>query len=339
MTTQQLTAETARKAYELAGAAARGMTGYYNENYRVETSAGPVLVRIPIAGCDEMDIRSFPESDILRVLAVHQINAPRVLFVSNAPMFQIHEYIEGVPGNIAFPAGAAIPEHFIPDVIETIDALHRVRSSELPAALADWPADGDSTGILLRLIANTQRVYDQSVGRFGWLYREIGIPADPLGDVRAESETLSRRPFRLCHCDIHRKNVILSDGVTCFLDWEHALFGDPIYELAVHLHKMSYPAAAERRFVELARERLDEETTTAYDRDLDVYRRHERMKSVIVDAVRYRKQATAPGVEAAQIEYLAGKLAEKTAQAAPLWGSRSLSGEQARELLTMAPHR
>jgi aminoglycoside phosphotransferase (APT) family kinase protein len=50
--------------------------------------------------------------------------------------------------------------------------------------------------------------------------------------------TLHPRPFRLLHTDLHRKNMIVSRGRTYFLDWELALWGDPVYDLAVHLHKM-----------------------------------------------------------------------------------------------------
>lgn len=335
MSAQQLTVQMAHDAYEAARRTTDGMTGYYNENYRVDTAVGPVLVRIPIAGADEMDIRLFRESEILTLVRGQRVRAPRVLFVSDAPPFQIHQYVEGVQGSIAFPPGTDIPAHFIPDVVTMIERLHRVRSDELPAAAPDWPHDGDSTGILRRLIANTQRIYDESVARFGWLYEEIGVPENPLVSVWAQASTLSPRPFRLCHCDIHRKNVIVEHDSTYFLDWEHALFGDPIYDLAVHMHKMGYPPADETRFIELTRDRLEGQTTTALERDIDLYRRHERMKSVIVDAVRYRKQGTAPGVGNAQVDYLAGKLAQKTTAAAPLWGSRSLSVPDAAELLTM----
>jgi hypothetical protein len=63
-------------------------------------------------------------------------------------------------------AGTAIPAHFIPDVIEMIRRLHRVQSDD-PPALSDWPSDGDSTGVFRRLIANTQRIYDESKEKFG----------------------------------------------------------------------------------------------------------------------------------------------------------------------------
>ncbi|MFD0850890.1 phosphotransferase [Actinomadura adrarensis] len=35
------------------------------------------------------------------------------------------------------------------------------------------------------------------------------------------------RPFACVHADVHRKNMIVNDGVTAFLDWEPALWGDP----------------------------------------------------------------------------------------------------------------
>jgi thiamine kinase-like enzyme len=198
-----------------------------------------------------------------------------------------------------------------------------------------WPSDGDNVGFFGQLIANTQRVYDESIATFGWLYDEIGVPRQPLESVKADAVSLTPRSFRLCHCDIHRKNVVLADRQTWFLDWEHALLGDPMYELAVHLHKMSYSPQVQAEFLKLAQECLDRETTVGLESDLALYLRHERMKSVIVDTVRYRKQATAPGADTAEVEYLAGKLATKTQASAVLWGSRSLSTREAKELLTV----
>jgi aminoglycoside phosphotransferase (APT) family kinase protein len=51
---------------------------------------------------------------------------------------------------------------------------------------------------------------------------------------------LTSRPFVCVHADVHRKNMIVDEGVSTFLDWELALWGDPVYDLAVHIHKIAY---------------------------------------------------------------------------------------------------
>jgi aminoglycoside phosphotransferase (APT) family kinase protein len=337
MKSRRLTAEMAHEAYKAALGATDRMAGYYNENYRVDTPLGSVLVRVPIAGCDEMDIRLFPEDAILTLVRHHRISAPEVLFVSDAPAFQILQYVDGVPGNIAFPPGAPVPPHFLVDVVTMIQGLRQIGRDDLPATPPDWPVDGDCAGFLRRLIANTQRVYDESLESFGWLYAQIGIPPDPLDAVTAQAASLASRPFHLCHSDIHRKNVIVDRGKTCFLDWELALLGDPVYDLAVHLHKTSYSPAEEAQFISLAKERLDSDVLVGLASDLDPYRRHERMKSVIVDTVRYRKQAEAPDADPSEIDYLAAKLATKIGATSALWGCPDLSAQAVRGLLTMDP--
>lgn len=51
---------------------------------------------------------------------------------------------------------------------------------------------------------------------------------------------LTPRPFTCVHADVHRRNMIVGNGTTTFLDWELALWGDPVYDLGVHIHKMGY---------------------------------------------------------------------------------------------------
>lgn len=328
-----LTAQMARDAYEAAIASSDGLAGYYNRNYRVHTPAGTVLVRIPIAGADEMDIRRFPEHETLRIARQHGVFAPEVLYLSQEPPYEIHQYIDGVRGDTALALDCPLPPHFLGDIVSTLKALHNVTHQELPTVSGAWPADGDTDGFFRRLVYNTQRVYDESVDTYGWLYDRIGVPTDPLTQLISESEQLQSRPFRLCHCDIHRKNIIINDSRTWLLDWEHALWGDPVYDLAVHLHKMTYRPEDETKFLDLAVSVLDRDTTQGVQTDCALYRRHERMKSVIVDTIRYRKQATAPHSSDAGIIALASKLAPKTAATVPLWGNRALSVDEAVALL------
>lgn len=66
--------------------------------------------------------------------------------------------------------------------------------------------------------------------------------ADPVAPAVEAWSSLTRRPLVFVHSDIHRKNII-RDGASYFLDWELVLWGDPVYDLAVHFHKMDYTPA------------------------------------------------------------------------------------------------
>lgn len=53
---------------------------------------------------------------------------------------------------------------------------------------------------------------------------------------------MTPRPFALLHGDLHRRNLVVDDAWDLWaIDWELARVGDPLYDLATHLHLMQYP--------------------------------------------------------------------------------------------------
>jgi aminoglycoside phosphotransferase (APT) family kinase protein len=83
--------------------------------------------------------------------------------------------------------------------------------------------------------------------------------------------------------------MILSGRRTYFLDWELALWGDPVYDLAVHLHKMGYTPREYDTAVATWLASVPPHASQNWEPDLDAYLAHERVKSAVVDAVRYAK--------------------------------------------------
>jgi aminoglycoside phosphotransferase (APT) family kinase protein len=106
---------------------------------------------------------------------------------------------------------------------------------------------------------------------------------------------LTQRPFVCVHADVHRKNMIVDGGFSTFLDWELALWGDPVYDLAVHIHKMAYLPEEHEALVSRWLADMPADHTTGWEHDLDAYLAHERIKSAIVDAVRYSQAFTNDG--------------------------------------------
>ena len=196
----------------------------------------------------------------------------------------------------------------------------------------DWPSDGKTADFARRLSAVTQGVYAHFQPDFHELFTSLGIPPDPLALVRARWTTLHPRSFRLLHTDIHRKNMILAGGRTYFLDWELALWGDPVYDLAVHLHKMGYTPAEYEAMQAAWLTALPPGTSEGWERDLHTYLTHERVKSAIVDTVRYTKvitsgHASAHG-EAELFRKLAGKLGAAQATGGTWPASRPFTAEE-----------
>ncbi|MFB4295522.1 phosphotransferase family protein [Actinomadura sp. NTSP31] len=274
-----------RDLYERARAKGDSAAGYYNDNIRIDTADGPVIVRIPIHGADMMDLRPWREDRVLAAIAPYVRDAPRLLHVSADPPFQVHEFVAGDVLNDAAPRGVPVPPHVLDDTVRLFTQLARV--PRLPDIPATWPAEKDTAAFARLLSDLTQRVYDTYSTEYADLFATLAIPADPLAPVGALWRGLTPRPFTCVHADVHRRNMIVGGGATTFLDWELALWGDPLYDLAVHIHKMGYLPAEQDAVVARWRVAMPPERTAGWQRDLDAYLAHERIKSAIVDSVRY----------------------------------------------------
>ncbi|MEV5828749.1 aminoglycoside phosphotransferase family protein [Spirillospora sp. NPDC052242] len=271
--------------YEQARAHGEPATGYYNDNIRIDTPDGPVNIRIPIHGADMMDLRPWREERVLTAIAPHVLNAPRVLHTSTAPAFQVHEFVTGAVLNEVAPRGVPVPTHVLEDVPSLFVQLTNV--PRLPDVPASWPADGDTPAFAGLLSTLTQRVYDTFRDEYGDLFTELAIPEDPLAPVDDLWRGLASRPFACVHADVHRRNMIVDAERTIFLDWELALWGDPVYDLAVHFHKMGYLPLEQDTVKARWASTMPPTHLTGWERDLEAYLVHEQIKSAIVDSVRY----------------------------------------------------
>lgn len=307
--------------YRQAAAQAGPAAGYYNHNIKVATATGPVLVRMPMPGSDVMDLAIWPEAAVLRAIRDRVTYAPRLLYASDSPRFQILEFIDGELLDAVAPRGVPVPGHVIGDIGEAFTQICAIPRAMIPPLPADWPADGSTAGFAGRLSAVTAGVHERSLPEFGELFTSVGIPPAPLAHVLPSWATLHARPFRLVHADIHRKNMILSRGRTFFLDWELALWGDPVYDLAVHLHKMGYSPGEYQTAKATWLASVPRRASEHWEPDLDAYLAHERVKSAIVDTVRYAKIIVSGQASAQSQAELLAKLAEKLAAAQATGGN------------------
>jgi aminoglycoside phosphotransferase (APT) family kinase protein/tetratricopeptide (TPR) repeat protein len=298
--------------YQEAAAQVGRTSGYYNHNIKLATPAGPVIVRVPIPASDTMDLAIWPEASVLRTICDLVTHAPRLLYASDDPRFQIHEFINGEQLDALAPRGVPVPSHVIGDIGDVFSQLGAIPREKIPPLPADWPADGETVEFACRLSAITESVYEHFLPEYGGLFTSLGIPSDPLALVLARWTTLHARPFRLLHTDLHRKNMIVSRGRTYFLDWELALWGDPVYDLAVHLHKMGYSPSEDEAAQAAWLASVPGEASENWEADLDTYLIHERVKSAIVDTVRYTKVIVSENAssqsEAGLLRKLSGKI-------------------------------
>ncbi|MGI9004251.1 MAG: phosphotransferase [Pseudonocardia sp.] len=296
----------------------RRAAGFYNHNVRCESPMGTVNVRVPVVGADQMDLRLLPEPGVLRALSTAKARAPRLRWASSAPPFQVHDYVEGVVLDELAPRGEPVPDHVVTDVVALFRALGSMPRELLPELPASWPED--VCAVAERLSALTGAVISAHRPDFGSLWSALGIPEDPLDAVTAGWRSLQARPFRLVHSDVHRKNMIIAEGGVVFIDWELALWADPLYDVAVHLHKMAYLAAEEQRFLIGWQHAEPVAAATSWRGDLQTYLDHERVKSALVDSVRYAKLLRSGELAPVAQDALVRRLVAKLGAARVVWG-------------------
>ena len=308
-----------RDIYDIGTAHVEAAAGYYNRNVRVDTPTGPVNVRIPIHGADIMDLRLWREEEILPAITTYIRHAPRLLHASAEPRYQVHEFIDGPVLNAIAPRGVLVPPHVPADVVALLTELSTIPRSKLPDSPADWPHGDDTIAFAWRLSELTEQIHSTYRNQYAPQFQAFGFPADPLQVVEAAWPSLTRRPLVCIHSDIHRKNMIIKDGKSYFLDWELALWGDPVYDLAVHFHKMGYTSAERDHVLQLWQAALSREYIEGWEHDLDTYLAHEQIKSAIVDTVRYSQAFIDPTYAPEPEHVLVDKLTVKLNNAYRRW--------------------
>lgn len=306
--------------YEEACAHEHALSGFYNRNVRVEVGARPVLVRIPGPGAEPMDLTLWPEPEVLEAIRPYVTRAPRLLHAAADPVFQIHEFIEGRRVDEVAQDGKPLPDLVLDGVEQFFAEVLQVPATALGPVPPGWPDDGDTRGFARLLLDFAQRLRDRADASVDALYRALGVPEDPCGLLieRADAE-LVQRPFRLLHGDIHRKNMILSDRAgLVVLDWELALWGDPVYDLADHLHKTAYTASDRVRVIGGWERAAPADCRAGASAGLTFYLGCEEIKSALVDTVRWGRRIAAAGA-GRERRVLAEELHAKLSAASPHW--------------------
>uniref|UniRef100_A0AAU3GT00 Aminoglycoside phosphotransferase family protein n=1 Tax=Streptomyces sp. NBC_01401 TaxID=2903854 RepID=A0AAU3GT00_9ACTN len=311
--------------YEVAMSQGNDARGFYHRNMRVVVGDESFMVRIALENSQSMDLVVWPEEDVLAALHPHVTHVPRLLYAherraGHGPLFQVHSFIEGEPLDTVHPHGSAIPVCVSDDIARFFGELLRFPQEKLPRLPPDWPTDGDSRGFGSVLLKLGRTLRDDLGKRCPVLFELLEIPEDPFAGLDRALSRLTPRPFRLLHGDLHRGNMIRGDGQTYFLDWQLALWGDPVYDLADHVHKMGYVPADEVRAVRNWANSAPGSCTRGLRDDIDFYIAYERVKSSVVDAVRWSRRISgeATGSEARNVAV--SELTDKINQARPYWG-------------------
>jgi hypothetical protein len=140
--------------------------------------------------------------------------------------------LERMPGRVVSPQRHPSQAPTRADVRAALAAYSRVNLWRPPAGTFDAPVD-----------------YAARIGR----YHELGLLTDrDLGDLHKLLHGLAHTHGQFCHGDALLSNVLLSPAGPCLVDWEHAGWYLPGYDLAVLWSVLGDDPAARRQISQRA---------------------------------------------------------------------------------------
>ncbi|MEO3766971.1 phosphotransferase [Streptomyces sp. B8F3] len=280
------------------------LPGYHHETYAVRLGAAPglfgqsagwVKLRDPRPGLLWFDRRCFgSEDDLLATLAGRVSHIPAVGHIDS---LTVQGFIEGCTLAEVAPPGEEVPAGFTDQIIRLFRELLAVDPCDpsLLALHAPMPEDHGSAEFARDLVRFTfTGVVERSLPHFDALFHSLGIhPGSalaPASALEARLQGMTPRPLGLLHGDVHRANLIVDEHDALWaIDWELALIGDPLYDLATHLHLMRYPARQENEVIARWADVADEfrpGAAAGIGADLPRYLAFKRIQSVYTDVIR-----------------------------------------------------
>jgi hypothetical protein len=273
------------------------LKGYHHETYvlRLPGETRIVKIREPREEILWFDRRCFSsEEALLRALHGRISRIPEIHDVAG---MALQGFIEGRTLKARpWGGGRRVPEAVLDQIVDLFRELARITPDTLKdvdrrCVPDDRAENGDCDGFLERLIVFVKdQVYEKNQDRFGRLFEELGIGDEAFVQLRKSVSGLRERDFCLLHADLHRENFVLDPfGELWAIDWELAMLGDPLYDLATHLYLMSYPADQERRMVEewsRVVHRVRPRSVQGWEQDLERILDFKKAQSVFTDVIR-----------------------------------------------------
>src|SRR4051812_19236483 len=274
--------------------------GYHHDTYVFplpgEKGAAPPgrwKCREPRSGLLWFDRRCFAsEEQLLKDLNGRIDRIPDIIEVDG---LGLQRFIEGRTLGSVSTSGVPVPDAFLGQITtlfrQLVEVTPETLSVDRRCESRDRPDDGDSDGFLERLICFTEeRVYQRNLQRFEGLFGDLGVDGESFKHLRKHVSGLKERPFCLLHADLHRENFIVDDAHSLWtIDWELAMLGDPLYDLATHLHLMRYPARQAHGMAEnwaATVESVRSGSSAGWRHDVSLLLDYKRAQSLFTDVIR-----------------------------------------------------
>lgn len=287
---QKLRAPNWRK---LAEEACKGqkLSGFAHDNYKLKVDGKTYLFRFPMPGSAIMDPHAFKEKDVLKLLDEINVSAPKFIYSDPEGAFLVESFIEGVLVDVRYPPGSPLPEAMIDEMVSVLASMSALRiNPEQVKTYIDpaWPLDGVTEKFTRQLVLCSEKVFEQNYATHSEYYKILKLDNDPYAYFRERAKTLAKRPWQLVHGDISRGNAILDKNKKIqLIDWQLALYGDPLYDIAKHIHMWRYLEAEKTLLIKKLKAVLPKPLLVNFDEDLEFYLSLEALKSVITDTVRF----------------------------------------------------
>ena len=281
----------AEKLVERGLVGQKRLNGFYHDNFFVENAGTKYLLRVKREAVSQLDTRQMEESTVLRLLEKQDFPAPRLLYENKEKGFSIHNFIEGDVFSSLYP-GAVAPA-LIENCAELLARLHDLDWPEtVKTTVVAQQGYQDTAGFAQWLIADEKRIFDALWAQDPAVYDDYDFPHDPLAVLRPMAAQIKSEPLTLCHGDLHRHNIIVCNnkGLVA-LDWELALWGDELYDLATHCVRMFYSEdETQRALLRYIALRGYRSQLAEIKRDFCFYVSFEIIKKMIGDVFRYRHE-------------------------------------------------
>ncbi|MBZ6110886.1 aminoglycoside phosphotransferase family protein [Streptomyces olivaceus] len=313
------------------------LKGYHHETYVLSPPGGVVVkLREPRSTSLWFDRRCFQsEEDLLRGLRGRIDRVPDVVDVEG---MGLQTFIEGRTLGAHRRRVRQVPDAVFEQIVGLFRQLTRITAGTLNVprrcSPEDAPDDGDTDAFLKRLVVFVgEQVYEANRPVFGGLFADLGVRDEALVHLEKHVAGLTPRPFCLLHGDLHRENFVVDPrGGLWTIDWELAMVGDPLYDLATHLYLMRYPADQEARMIRAwceAVEAVRPGSSRAWEHDLPLLTGFKRAQSLYTDTVRAALSLRGrTGLRWTALPRVAAKLQSTLAAAAAPLGLTAVPGHR-----------
>ncbi len=199
----------------------------------------------------------------LELIAKKQINIPIPALIAS---FVFEDTPVIVLKRINFPLLESVSVEempkYVPSMVRNLKELHKIKS-ESPGLLAN-KKDGETwKGMMLSIFDSGDIDWKEVAGRES-LDGKLVLAAVEKIKTKIENMAFDLKEYSLLHTDFNQRNLFVDPArheISGIVDWEDAMFGDPIYDFArvrMYLWHFNFSEAAIRNYYDLVSFSVDQ---------------------------------------------------------------------------------